>query len=103
MKSSNIGGQAVMEGIMMRNGEEYAVAVRQTNGEIIVSKETYHSVMGNFKGLTKIPFIRGIFNFIHPPPISILPNISTLKVKGFVVIMFSIISVIMLSTSILLS
>ena len=64
MKSSNIGGQAVMEGIMMRNGEEYAVAVRQTNGEIIVSKEIYHSVMGNFKGLTKIPFIRGIFNFI---------------------------------------
>ena len=33
MKSSGIGGQAVMEGIMMRNGSEYSVAVRKENGE----------------------------------------------------------------------
>ena len=36
MKSSGIGGQAVMEGIMMRNGSEYSVAVRKENGEIEV-------------------------------------------------------------------
>ena len=41
MKSSGIGGQAVMEGIMMRNGSEYSVAVRKENGEIEVKKETY--------------------------------------------------------------
>ena len=40
MKSSGIGGQAVMEGIMMRNGSEYSVAVRKENGEIEVKKET---------------------------------------------------------------
>lgn len=64
MRSSNIGGQAVMEGVMMKNGDDYAVAVRKADGEIIVDKKTYHSIVGNRKSLTKIPFIRGIFNFI---------------------------------------
>lgn len=63
MKSSNIGGQAVLEGIMMRHGDDYAVAVRKPDGEIFVQKEEYHSVI-KWKALTKIPFIRGVFNFI---------------------------------------
>lgn len=37
--SSGIGGQAVMEGIMMRNKEHYAVAVRQSDGSIIVDTQ----------------------------------------------------------------
>ena len=41
MKSSNIGGQAVMEGVMMRNADKYAVAVRKTDGEIVVKTEEY--------------------------------------------------------------
>ena len=64
MKSSNIGGQAVMEGIMMKNGSEYAVAVRKSNGEIELKQETYHSVFEKMSALTKIPFVRGVFNFI---------------------------------------
>lgn len=63
MKSSNIGGQAVLEGIMMRHGDDYAVAVRKPDGEIFVQKEEYHSVI-KWKALTKIPLIRGVFNFI---------------------------------------
>ena len=63
MKSSNIGGQAVLEGIMMRHGDDYAVAVRKPDGEIFVQKEEYHSVI-KWKALTKSPFIRGVFNFI---------------------------------------
>lgn len=63
MKSSNIGGQAVLEGIMMRHEDDYAVAVRKPDGEIFVQKEEYHSVI-KWKALTKIPFIRGVFNFI---------------------------------------
>lgn len=63
MKSSNIGGQAVLEGIMMKHGDDYAVAVRKPNGEIVVEKDTYHSVI-KWKKLTQIPFIRGAFNFI---------------------------------------
>lgn len=64
MKSSNIGGQAVLEGIMMKHEDDYAVAVRKPDGEIFVQKETYKSIVGKWKKLTTIPFVRGIFNFI---------------------------------------
>lgn len=63
MKSSNIGGQAVLEGIMMKRKSDYAVAVRKPDGEIVVQKETYKSVIP-YESLTKIPFIRGVFNFV---------------------------------------
>lgn len=63
MKSSGIGGQAVMEGIMMRNGSEYSVAVRKENGEIEVKKEIYKGVGSKCK-LFRLPFIRGIFSFV---------------------------------------
>ena len=63
MKSSNIGGQAVLEGIMMKNGSNYAVAVRKSNGEIEIQKDEYKSIV-KWEKLTKIPFIRGVFNFI---------------------------------------
>lgn len=63
MKSSGIGGQAVMEGIMMRNGSEYSVAVCKENGEIEVKKETYKGVGSKCK-LFRLPFIRGIFSFV---------------------------------------
>lgn len=62
MKSSNIGGQAVIEGIMMKNGDCYAVAVRQPDGQIAVSKEN----MGKSKceKFKKVPFVRGVFQFV---------------------------------------
>lgn len=63
MKSSNIGGQAVLEGIMMRNGPRYSVAVRKADGEIAVEVKDYKSVIP-WKTPLKIPFIRGIFNFV---------------------------------------
>ena len=63
MKSSNIGGQAVLEGIMMINGPKYAVAVRKPDGEIEVKVEEYKSVI-KWEKLTKIPFVRGAFNFV---------------------------------------
>lgn len=62
MKSSNIGGQAVLEGIMMRNGGKYSVAVRKADGEIAVDVQDYKSIIP-WKTPLKIPFIRGIFNF----------------------------------------
>ena len=63
MKSSNIGGQAVLEGIMMRNGSKYSVAVRRADGEIAVDVKDYKSVIP-WKTPLKIPFIRGIFSFV---------------------------------------
>ena len=63
MKSSNIGGQAVLEGIMMKNGPKYAVAVRKPDGEIEVKTDEYKSII-RWEKLTKLPFVRGVFNFI---------------------------------------
>ncbi|MBR1454610.1 MAG: DUF1385 domain-containing protein [Lachnospiraceae bacterium] len=60
---SGIGGQAVIEGIMMKNKSEYAVAVRKPNGEIEVKKDTYIMLQDKFKILS-LPFVRGIFSMV---------------------------------------
>lgn len=60
---SGIGGQAVLEGVMMKNGDKYAVAIRKPDGEIDVQIEEYKGICGG-KGFAKIPFIRGVFAFI---------------------------------------
>lgn len=63
MKSSNIGGQAVLEGIMMKNKTRYAVAVRKPDQQIEVCVKEYKGIIP-WQGVYKVPFIRGIFNFI---------------------------------------
>ena len=63
MKPSNIGGQAVLEGIMMRHKDKYSVAVRKPNAEIEVMTEEYNGVIP-FKVLFKIPLIRGFLQLI---------------------------------------
>ncbi len=60
---SGIGGQAVLEGIMMRNGDKYAVAVRKADGTI--NLEVVEEQSGIPKNcFTKLPFVRGVVNFI---------------------------------------
>mgnify|MGYP000634801104 FL=1 len=63
MKYSGIGGQAVIEGVMMRNKNKYAVAVRKPDGNIEVKKEEFKGISSKCK-LFRVPFIRGIFSFI---------------------------------------
>ncbi len=62
MKYSGIGGQAVIEGIMMKNGDRYATAVRKPDGEIVVKEDTYVSMTQKVK-FCGLPFIRGVFSF----------------------------------------
>lgn len=62
MKYSGIGGQAVIEGIMMKNKDDYATAVRRPDGVIEVQKETYVSMAEKVKFFA-LPFVRGIFSF----------------------------------------
>ena len=62
MKYSGIGGQAVIEGIMMMNRNDYAVAVRRPDGEIEIKKDKYESITTKAKILS-LPFIRGVFRF----------------------------------------
>ena len=61
MRSSNIGGQAVMEGVMMKNKDVYAVAVRKPDKEIDV--QVFH-VNKSGERFKKIPVLRGVEVFI---------------------------------------
>ena len=61
-RSSNIGGQAVMEGIMMRNGGTYSVAVRKPDHTIELKTEPYKSLAPKWVG--KVPIVRGMFAFV---------------------------------------
>lgn len=60
----SIGGQAVIEGIMMKNNDKYAIAVRKPDKEIEVKIEKYKPAGERCK-LFKIPIIRGVFNFVE--------------------------------------
>ena len=57
-----VGGQAVMEGVMMMNKDRYSVAVRRPDGEIEVKVEQ-HKPLTKHKGLLKVPILRGVFSF----------------------------------------
>ncbi|MCD8109001.1 MAG: DUF1385 domain-containing protein [Clostridiales bacterium] len=63
MKYSGIGGQAVMEGVMMRNGKKYAVAVRKPDHEIEVKVENDKASLFDEKW-NKVPLVRGVLSFI---------------------------------------
>ena len=63
MKTS-IGGQAVIEGVMMRGPKEYAVAVRKPDGEIAIEKSDVNSVIAKSK-ILKLPIIRGVISFFE--------------------------------------
>ena len=63
MKSSGIGGQAVLEGVMMRNKSKYAVAVRKPDGTIEVNTETCKSEADR-KLFFRLPLVRGVVAFV---------------------------------------
>lgn len=64
MKRVSIGGQAVLEGVMMKGPKSYALAVRKPNKEIEVKVTDYVSLGERYKAL-QIPIIRGIVNFLE--------------------------------------
>jgi len=64
MKPSGIGGQAVIEGVMMKNKDEYAIAIRKPNNEIIVEKNTFVSAAEKYK-IFKLPIFRGMLSFVE--------------------------------------
>ncbi len=63
MRYSGIGGQAVMEGVMMKNQDKYAVAVRKPNKEIEIMISEHTGIMKDSK-IKNMPIARGVFNFI---------------------------------------
>ena len=63
MRYSGVGGQAVMEGIMMKNEDKYSVAVRKPDKEIEIKVEDYN-LGQKFKAIRKLPIFRGVFSFV---------------------------------------
>ncbi len=64
MAYSGIGGQAVIEGVMMKHKETYAVAVRKPDHDIVVEKREYRGICQN-KIMRNLVFIRGIISFVE--------------------------------------
>ena len=73
MRYATIGGQAVIEGVMMRNGNDYAVAVRKSDQTIEVKKDQFIGLNARWH-TKKIPIIRGVLSFID----SLVLGMSTL-------------------------
>ena len=64
MRYSGIGGHAVMEGVMMKNQDKYAVAVRKPDNSIEVKVDHYNGVIKQEK-LRNLPLVRGVVSFIE--------------------------------------
>lgn len=64
LKRVRIGGQAVIEGVMMKNGDKYAVAVRKPDNEVEVDIKEYKSLGSRYK-ILRFPIIRGVVNFVE--------------------------------------
>lgn len=60
----SIGGQAVIEGIMMKNDDKYAIAVRKPDKEIEVKLESY-TPWAKKGAIFRMPIVRGVFNFVE--------------------------------------
>lgn len=64
MKIVNIGGQALIEGVMMKNEDAYCAAVRKPDQEIVTDYKDIKSIKNKFK-ILKLPFVRGVVNFVE--------------------------------------
>jgi uncharacterized protein YqhQ len=73
-KKIKVGGQAVIEGVMMRSPKSLAIAVRKPNGEIVVKNDVWVSISEKLKFLKK-PFFRGVIILIE----SLVNGISALS------------------------
>ena len=76
-----VGGQAVLEGVMMRSGDDIALAVRQENGNIAVKRSQFTSVRKKNK-ILNIPIIRGFVNFIEMMKLSYSTLTDSAKLLG---------------------
>ncbi len=65
-----VGGQAVLEGVMMKHGDRYSVAVRKSDGEVEVVNKSHVSLRKKYK-ICNFPLIRGVVNMIEMLALSV--------------------------------
>ena len=76
-----VGGQAVLEGVMMRGGDNIATSVRREDGNIVSKKSTFTSVRKKHKALN-IPILRGVVNFVEMMKLSYSTLSDSAKMLG---------------------
>lgn len=81
-RMGTVGGQAVMEGVMMKSREGVAVAVRKPDGEVVVRQSEAKSIKDKYKALN-LPLIRGIVNFIEMMILSFSTLTASAEMLGF--------------------
>ena len=79
-KKTSIGGQALMEGIMMRGPKKTAMAVRNTKGEIVV--EEFATVGAKRPAICRWPIIRGVFGYIDSMVIGYKSLMRSAEISG---------------------
>ncbi len=79
-KKTSIGGQALMEGIMMRGPEKTAMAVRNTKGEIVIERSATQTAKRS--KFFKLPVIRGVFNYIDSMVIGTKSLMRSAEISG---------------------
>lgn len=75
-RRTSVGGQAVIEGVMMKNGTDVALAVRKGDGSIEIHKSEFHPAKEKHKWLN-IPIIRGVVGFVE----SMILSLKTMSVS----------------------
>ena len=80
-RKTSIGGQALMEGIMMRGPETTAMAVRNTSGEIVI--ESFPTTTKKRPGILKLPIIRGVVGFIDSMTLGYKCLMRSAEISGF--------------------
>ena len=80
MKKTSIGGQALLEGIMMRGPKKSAMAVRRPDGEMVIEVEDLKSA--NRKGFFKLPVVRGVVNFIDSMAVGYKATMRSAELSG---------------------
>ena len=72
-RKNRVGGQAVIEGVMMKKGEEVALAVRREDGTIEIDKSKFVALKTNHKWIN-IPILRGVVGFfVRQPMLFLVP------------------------------
>ena len=80
MKKTSIGGQALLEGIMMRGPKKSAMDVRRPDGEMVIEVEDLKSA--NRKGFFKWPVVRGVVNFIDSMAVGYKATMRSAELSG---------------------
>ncbi len=78
---TSIGGQALIEGIMMHGPKNTAMAVRRPDGSICL--EEWENAQNNRPKITKLPVIRGVFNFIDSMIMGYKSLMRSAEISGF--------------------